>query len=346
MTPRDIVLEQIHHRETRPIPATLTFEPGVDERLDDHYGGPGWRERIPRYIVRVTTVDEDRKVEIDETHYRDGFGSVWSTAGRPFHLERPGLKAADFDDYAFPSAGTFLDSQREKQAAEICGAHPGSFRIAGFGWGLFERSWNIRGFQEALTDVIAEPDFYEEMLDRITDLHLKFVEASVQLPVDGIMFSDDWGDQRGVLIGPERWRRFLKPRLAKLYKAAHDAGKLTLSHCCGNVADIMPDIIEIGLDVLESVQPEAMSPYDLKRKWGDKMTFWGGLGSQSTIPFGTRQAIFDEVQHLCEEMSPGGGYILAPAKSIQPETPIANAAAVLEAFVKCTGHAGAAAGGS
>ena len=335
---RDIVLEQIHHRETSRIPFTLPFEEGVDARLDEHYGGTAWREQIPRYIAHVTTVDEDRKVNLDNTHYRDGFGSLWSTAGRPFHLVEPGLKSANFDDYEFPAADVFIDPERGKAAVQTCDANPDSFRVAGFGWGVFERSWNIRGFEEVLLDVIAEPDFYEELLDRIVELHLAFIAASGELPVDGIMFSDDWGDQRGVLIGPERWRRFFKPRVAKLYQAAHDAGKLTLSHCCGNVEDIVPDLIEIGLDVLESVQPEAMSPYELKKKWGDKIAFWGGLGSQSTIPFGTRQSIFDEVAHLCREMPRGGGYILAPAKGLQPETSGENAAAVLESFLKFTGH--------
>ncbi len=338
---RDIVLEQIHHQETSRIPFTLGFEEGLDKRLDEHYGSTEWRERIPRYIAHVTTVDEDRKVPLDDTHYRDGFGSVWSTAGRPFHLVEPALRAPSFKGYQFPEAEVFIDATRGKQAMEACERHRDSFLVAGFGWGIFERSWNIRGFEEALTDAIAEPEFYEELLDRILGLHLDFVKATVRLPVDGIMLSDDWGHQRGVLLGPERWRRFLKPRLAKLYAAVHDAGKLVLSHCCGDVADIMPDIIEIGLDVLESVQPEAMNPYELKKKWGDKITFWGGLGSQSTIPFGSRRTIFDEVKRLCREMARGGGYILAPAKSLQPETPAENAAAVLEAFLKFSGHDGA-----
>ncbi|HUU09256.1 MAG TPA: uroporphyrinogen decarboxylase family protein [Phycisphaerae bacterium] len=127
----------------------------------------------------------------------------------------------------------------------------------------------------------------------------------------------------------------LKPRWARLYQAVHDAGKFTISHCCGSVVDIMPDIIEIGLDVLESVQPEArgMNPYELKRRWGDRITFWGGLGSQSTIPFAAPDAIRAEVRRLVREMGKGGGYMLAPAKGLQPETPTENAVAVLESFV-------------
>ena len=185
-------------------------------------------------------------------------------------------------------------------------------------------------------DAVAEPDFYDELLDRITEQFLAYVDFTCRnLPdVDAVMFGDDWGDQRGVIVGPERWRTLFKPRYARIYEAAHAHGKVVISHCCGSVVDIMPDIIEIGLDVLESVQPEArgMNPYELKRRWGDKITFWGGLGSQSTIPFGTPSEIHAEVRRLRQEMAKGGGYILAPAKTLQPGTPTENAAAVVEAF--------------
>jgi uroporphyrinogen decarboxylase len=162
------------------------------------------------------------------------------------------------------------------------------------------------------------------------------VEFVRDLPVDAIRFGDDWGDQRGILLGPERWRKFMKERYARIYAAVHAQGKIVITHCCGSVVDLIPDLIEIGLDVLESCQPEArgMDPYELKRRWGDKLTFWGCLGSQSTIPFGTPAQIRAEVRHLCEAMGRGGGYILAPAKSLQPETPTANAAAVVEAFTE------------
>jgi uroporphyrinogen decarboxylase len=138
-----------------------------------------------------------------------------------------------------------------------------------------------------------------------------------------------------VTLGAERWRRFLKPRWAQLFAATHEAGKLVLCHSCGSVVEIIPDLIEIGLDVLESCQPEAegMNPYALKRRFGRDLTFWGGLGTQSTIPFGTPAEIRAEVAKLKREMARGGGYILAPAKPLQPETPTANAVAVFESFV-------------
>jgi len=334
MTQKQLVIAQINHEETVPLPFMLGMEENVAGRVTEHYGHTDWRRKIAGCIVNVAIVDPDRPTRLSDIRTQDAFGSVWRDDLRPKHHEKPGLEVPCFDGYDFPAAATFIDAERRDKALEACRNNADKFLTAGFGWGLFERSWTIRGFQNALMDAVAEPDFYEELVDRIMHLHLDFIQASVKLPVDGVMFSDDWGDQRGVLVGPERWRRFLKPRLARLYDAVHDAGKYTLSHCCGNVRDIIPDLIEIGLDVLQSVQPEAMDPYELKRDYGDKITFWGGLGSQSVLPFGTPEQIRAEVRRLCREMGRGGGYILGPAKALQPETPTLNAVAAIEAFAE------------
>jgi uroporphyrinogen decarboxylase len=184
-------------------------------------------------------------------------------------------------------------------------------------------------------DCIAEEDFYEDLLERFTTLTLAIVANCADLPADAIMMGDDWGNQRGIMIGPERWRKLFKPRYARIFKAIHDQGKLAIMHCCGSAADIMGDIVEIGLDVLESVQPEAagMNPYALKKAWGDKIAFWGGLGSQSMIPFATPEALRQEIRRLRREMSKSGGYILAPAKPLRPETPTETAVAIVEEFL-------------
>jgi len=332
MRPKDMILEQISHRETETIPYTICFEGDVQERLDTYYGGPQWRDRLTPYLEVVSIIEADAEVEIAPGFTKDAFGSVWRKDVRPFHLETGGLAQPSFEGYDFPEPDHFIREDLRPQVLKKCERYRDSFLAAGFGFGLFERTWAIRGFQNALIDAAAEPDFYEELLERIFRLHLAFIEALAILPVDGILFSDDWGEQRGVIIGPERWRRLIKPRLAKLYAAAHAAGKLTLSHCCGNIAEIMPDLIEIGLDVLESIQPEAMNPYELKKRYGDKITLWGGLGSQSTLAFGTPAEIKREVRRLCAEMGRGGGYILAPAKALQPDTATENAAAVVESF--------------
>ena len=333
MTPRQIVLEQISHRETDEIPYTLAFEEGVAERVDEHYGDADWRDGIVPYIGRSGGVASAPSEELDADHSRDAFGTVWRTDKLPRSVVEPGLKAPTFEGYAFPSADVFLDPAVKAATKERIAEPPDAFTVLSVP--CLWQSWYVRGFETTLMDCALEEDFYAELLERFTELTLALVAACADLPADAIMMGDDWGDQRGVLIGPERWRRTFKPRYARIFDAIHDQGKIAIMHCCGSAADIMPDIVEIGLDVLESVQPEAggMNPYELKRQWGDRITFWGGLGSQSTIPFGTPDEIRGEIRRLRGEMGKGGGYILAPAKPLREETPTENAVAVVEEFL-------------
>ena len=331
-TPKQLVLARITHEETLATPYTLGFEGDVAERLDAHYGDHAWRARVDNAIQRAPgpNLVVDTTAEHTST---DLYGSIWQVDRRPFHLLEPALKQPTLKGYAMPDLESAFPAGWRQEAERSIATLPDHYWVAGFGFGLYERTWTLRGFDEALMDAAGDPVFYDELVEAVADHQMAIIARLLELPIDGVMFSDDWGYQQGVLLGPERWRRFLKPRLARMYDQVHAAGRHTLSHCCGSVVDILPDLIEIGLDVLESVQPEArgMDPYALKRAYGDRITFWGGLGSQSIIPFGSPNEIRTEVRRLCREMGSGGGYILAPAKALQPETPTENAAAVVEA---------------
>jgi uroporphyrinogen decarboxylase len=334
MTPREMVFAALAHRTVRPVPYTLGFEPEIGARLDAHYGGDAWRRRLVPYIAGVSAVDTNAKYAVDDRHVRDPYGSLWRIDQLPWHLEEFPLQAPSLEGYTFPKADEFFRPEWKAAGMSIREQYPESFIVGGLGWGLFERSWTIRGFENVLMDVVDEPAFVEDLLDQLLELYLAFVDYTVELPIDGILFGDDWGDQRGVILGPERWRHFLKPRWAQIFARVHAAGKVTMCHSCGSVAAIIPDLIEIGLDVLESVQPEAagMNPYELKRLYGDRITFWGTLGSQSLIPHGTPAELAQEIARLVDEVGAGGGYILAPAKPLQAETPLENAVAIVEAF--------------
>ena len=337
ITQRRRVLDQIAHRPTDFVPmARLDFEGDVAERLDGHYGGAGWREVVHEnnHIEGLSALHTyGHPVPDEQAIFTDVFGSRWRNDRRTLHLEEGVLTEPTLDGFRFPEAREFFrDNWREEVTAQAA-RHPDKLVIVGVGFGMFVKTWILRGFENAMTDAIAEPAFYEELLERICQLHLDILDRLLTLPVDGVIFDGDWGDQRGIMIGPERFRRFIKPRKARLYDRVHAAGKLAFNHSCGNIQDIIGDLIDIGLDVLQSVQPEAMDPYQLKKRFGENLTFWGGLGSQHTVPFGTPQEIRAEVRHLCAEMAAGGGYILGPAKSLQPETPTENAAAVVEAFL-------------
>lgn len=341
MTQRQRIIDQINHKTTDFVPtAKLEFEGDVAERLDVHYGSTRWRDLVEEYdhILRVGCVNRDGLSVSDRSdYYTDVYGNKWRADRRPLHLVENALTEPSLEGFTFPVASDFLYPDWRDRLERARAEHPDKFIVTGLGFGMFVRSWTLRGFMDALSDTASEPEFYEELIEKICELHLSILDQLVTGPVDGCMFDGDWGDQRGILMGPERWRRFIKPRLARLYERVHREGKTTLHHSCGNVRDVIPDLIEIGLDVLQSVQPEAMNPYELKREFGADITFWGGLGSQRTVPFGTPREIREEINRLCTVMAEGGGYILGPAKALQTETPTENAAAVVESFLSTVG---------
>ena len=334
---KERVIAQINHIETDRVPYHLTFDPGshIEERLDGYYGNDAWRRQIDNAIFQLPLPSMEINLDLGKERYTDAYGSEWRLDLRPFSLEKPALSRPSLDGFSFPKVDDLFDDDFEAKALEVIEREKDRFLVAAYGFGLFERSWVLRGFENVLMDIVVNTDFYEELLDKLLDHQMEILDRLLKLPVDGIWFFDDWGFQQGVLIGPDRWRKLFKPRYELLYRRTHDSGKYVLTHCCGCIEEILGDAIEIGLDVYQSVQPEPKNnnPYALKRQFGDKITFWGGLGSQGIIPYGTPAEIKKEVDRLCQNMSIGGGYILGPAKEIQPETPNENIAAVVEAFI-------------
>ena len=340
MTPRETVLAQLNHEETPVIPYSFSCEQVVADAITEHYGSEeAWRDKLTTYMGHLGGQDTSARTSVDDIRDTDAFGTIWRMDKRPFHLETPGLPEPSFDGYEFPKAEVFIENSKESKAEALktlAEAPPDFYRLIYMGWGLFEQSWGVRGFENFLEDVILNEEFVEELLDRLTDLFLQFVDFWADVEADAIMFGDDWGNQRNVIVGPDRWRKLFKPRWAKIYQRAHETGKTVITHCCGTVTDIMDDLVEIGLDVLESVQPEArdMNPYELKKRFGKNISFWGCLGSQSTLQFASPEGVQAEIRKLRTEMGKGGGFILSPAKDLQPGTPPENAIAAFEAFVE------------
>jgi uroporphyrinogen decarboxylase len=338
LTQKERVIAQINHEETDRVPYHLMFDPGsnIEERVDEYYGNNDWRSKVSNAIFQLPLPSLGINIDLDVGRFTDAYGSKWRLDRRPFHLEKPALSGPSLDNFQFPKVSDLFDKDFETKSLQLIEQQKDNFVVAAYGFGLFERSWVLRGFENVLMDVVDNLDFYEELLDKLLDHQMEILERLLKLPVDGIWFFDDWGYQQGVLIGPNRWRKLFKSRYEKLYRRTHDSGKYVLSHCCGSIDKILPDVIEIGLDVYQSVQPEAKNsnPYDLKKKFGKDITFWGGLGSQDMIPFRSPSEIKDEIRNLCQNMSKNGGYILGPSKEIQPETPIENIIAVVETFIE------------
>ena len=340
MNARETVLNQLKQIETTEVPYTLEFEQDIAADMDKYYGGQEWKKEIKKFIDFPFPLNTIGEKKIDDLHSKDYYGSVWKIYKNISHIVKPALSEPNFNNYKMPDLDVFLEPLEKaclkQNAVKMMKENKERAQFISMGWGIFEASWRIRSFEDALCDMLTEPDFYEELIGRLTELYVGMVKYCADLPADAIVLGDDWGDQRGLIMGSDLWRKFIKPAWKKVYDEIHKQGKFVISHSCGSVSEIMPDMIEIGLDMLESCQPEAanMNPYENKAKFGGKLGFWGALGNQSTIQFGTPAEIKAEVVKLKREMSKGGGYILAPAKSVQNGTPLENAIAVFEAFTQ------------
>ena len=339
MTCREIIKRRLNHEGTDETPYTVGFEPEVYRRLTEYYKDEGWeRKKLKKYTCGYLGVDTQMMKDIDGVYNSDVYGSVWRVDKKPWHLETPALSEPAFAGYDFPSAEKFVSQIRESkpQSVELYEKDSERYRIINMGWGIFEHSWRVRGFENALTDMILEEGFYAELTSRIADIYVEMVKACEGVPADAIMFGDDWGDQRGVIMGAEKWRKFLKPCWERIYKEVHRQGKKVLQHSCGSIVDIYDDLAEIGMDCHESVQPEArgMAPQLIKEKWGRKISFWGCLGSQSTLYNGSPAEIRKEIFRLRDLFRQDGGFILAPAKPLTDDMPVDRAVAVVEALAE------------
>ena len=202
---------------------------------------------------------------------------------------------------------------------------------------LFERLWMLRGFENMLTDPYLNEVEFCRLRDRIVEYNLAIIDQWLAHPragaVDAIFLSDDWGSQRGLLMSPEDWRRFYKDAYRRMFERIRAGGAHVWMHLCGDVTAIIPDLIDIGLNVLNPVQPQAMDVRRLSREFGGKVCFNGGVDVQGTIIRGTPVDVKREVHELVGLFGKfGGGYIGGTSHSIMPETPLDNVIALYEAF--------------
>ena len=179
-----------------------------------------------------------------------------------------------------------------------------------------------------------DPDLANKILNITYNYHLEVAKNMARRCVDMIWLGDDMGGQDGLLLPPEIWREFLKPRMANIINEIKkiDSQIKIAYHTDGNNYDIIPELIEIGLDVLNPVQPECMDPAILKSKYGNELCFFGGIAVQSTLPLGTTDQVKNEVAERRRTLGKNGGWICAPTHHVQLDTPMENFAALLEAI--------------
>jgi len=342
MTAREIIKKRLNHEGTDITPYGIPFEAKLEERLTEYYNDPDWKsKKLRQFTCSYLGIDTMLQSDTDGGLKKDAYGALWRIDKKPFHLEKAPLDNPSLKGYDFPGPDLFTKQIYDNKAEAIrrFEENEEQYRVIHMGWGIFEHSWVMRGFENTLADMIDDEDFYIELTSLITDNFIAMVKACDGIPADAFMLGDDWGDQRGIIFGPERWRKLLRPCWERIYHEVHRQGKKVIHHSCGSIVEIYDDVIGIGMDCHESVQPEAagMAPELLKEKWGKKISFWGCLGSQSILHSGTPAEIRKEIKRLAELFREDGGYVLAPAKPLVDEMSIDRAVAVVEALTEING---------
>lgn len=192
----------------------------------------------------------------------------------------------------------------------------------------FEMYWRLRGMEASLIDMIEKPGLAETMLARCADFAIALAEqATVRYPLDWLWTGDDVASQKSMIMSPASWRKLIKPHLARVFAVGKQHNLPVAYHCCGALRPIIPDLIEMGMDVLNPIQSNCpgMDALELKKEFGSQITFMGGLDTQDMLPNRSATEVSRETTRLLEGMTAdGGGYILAASHTIPPETPLEN----------------------
>jgi uroporphyrinogen decarboxylase len=268
--------------------------------------------------------------KVDGNKFIDEFGVTWDNessydAGDWGMIDNP-VKNRDLDNYKFPDGyapGRFRGLEKNVDK------HPDRFNVL-LMTGLLDTAWHIVGIQDLLMSMATNDN---KFIDKILDLSMEYIIGVVsQIPeyVEGVRFLEDWGGQNGLMMSLDHWQKFLKPRLRKIYNAVKSNNCTVISHSDGNITELFPELIELGVDVSDPTQPEVMDLKHIKKEFGKDIVFFGGLGCQSTIPLGTPDEVIKEVKDTIKILNEGGRYILGPSGSIPTEAPIDNVAVLIE----------------
>jgi uroporphyrinogen decarboxylase len=316
------------------VPIWMWFHPAVAARLATHL-------EIPLQRVADAMGDDIRQTWIGNNHAMEGilheregdshtdfWGIEWVREGYFNQVRRSPLADADESairryEFPFDRADDLLANMEA-----VIAARDGHFIGCDISPCLLEVLFRIRGMEATLLDLAASPKIADLLLGKAADFAIFMAgEACRRYRLDWLWTGDDVGGQQAMIINPRRWRESIRPHLAGIFAVGKGKNLPVAYHCCGAIRPIIPDLIEIGLDVLNPIQSNCpgMDPLSLKKEYGNHLTFMGGVDTQELLPRGTAAEVFRDTRALIEGMTlDGGGYILAASHSVPPETPLEN----------------------
>jgi len=333
LTYKERMRSAIRYEAVDRLPTQINYTRAMGEELAAHFRIPPEQlpARLDNHMIRVDITHPQRRSPEGRTMY-DWWGVGFSTEEEGYFTTlNPLADAKDLDRFPWPDPE---QPDLLAGAARMIEADAGEhFITCNLGFCLFERAWALRGFETFLLDMVLDPSFAEELLERITAIQLVLICRFINLGMDGGYFGDDYGAQANLLFSPKTWRQMIKPRLARMFQPFLDAGLPVIMHSDGRIAAILPDLVEIGLTVLNPVQPEVMDHQWLRQTFGQNLAYYGGISTQTVLPNGSPDEIKAAVLACTDALAPDGtGLVLAPSHRMMSDIPMANVDALLEAF--------------
>ncbi|TKJ47566.1 hypothetical protein CEE34_03265 [Candidatus Aerophobetes bacterium Ae_b3a] len=358
MNSKERVLTAVAHSQPDRIPVDYWAVPELTETLLEKFGLVNEEQLLEKLKIDIRYVKPDyTSSDFEEQpdgslHKRlsDGtFIDIWGvkrkkiTWGRGSYLEviNSPLGGAnsvkEIENHSWPDVGAFNYESILKQClnykdfAIICTGDRLTTRAS-----IFKLAMYLRGMDKFFMDLALNPGLVEALVAKLLEFHLehnrRIFEAAAK-NVDIFMLGDDFGSENGLLISLAMFRKFFKPALQDLINLAKKFNLKTMLHTCGGVRELIPDLIEIGLDILNPIQTRAkgMDPKKLKKEFGKDICFHGSIDIQKTLPFGTPDEIKRTVNSHIKTLGEGGGFILAPSHNLQMDIPIDNIIAIYEA---------------
>ena len=354
MKPRTRVLTTLRRQVPDRVPKTFSLSPAQLERFrietgaedpaeyfdfemrhaPTHYSGaPGPPSRSAADFEQY--YDElPARAEIDE------WGIAW-LPGSFYHFRDfiPPLRNANTVEEiaAYPYPDLTAEGRFEGYADEVQRLQDAGYAVVGsvspVGGTVFWPAYKLRGMETLLVDMCIHPELAAVLMDKVTEISVTLARKVTSLGVDILWLADDFGTQQDLIVGPPMWQAWFKPRLRRVIASAKQVNPdiIVAFHSDGNVEKIVPDLIDIGVEVLNPVQPECMDPAKLKADYGEQLAFWGAIGTQTTLPFGTPQEVKAVVKERIETVGVNGGFVIAPTHVVEPEVPWENILAFVEA---------------
>ncbi len=327
MNRRERVVAALQHKQTDFAPYHMDFTQQALDKLIEHTGDADIENKLNTHLYYKQYWGWPTELANKPGYFKDEFGVVWNRTGADKDIGLPDeyqIDDLEDHDYAFPVCN---EARLRAECEEMMQARQNGddrFMMYGFGFLMFERAWAIAGMENVLISMVACPEQTQEFFNKIGDYYGRLVDIALEYDFDGIYFGDDWGQQKGLIMGYPHWKNYIKPQMAKLYKKVKDKGLFVLQHSCGDCHELFDDLIEIGLDCYQTFQPEVYDIVKIKETYGDKLAFWGGISTQQCLPYVTPKEVEAEIKRIYDVLYKDGGYIIAPTHALEFDVPSEN----------------------